>query len=53
MPLIIIGLMFFIIGSVSWVNAIWIPYFKIGSQLNNVQSYFVALAFYISYFFLK
>ncbi len=45
--------MFFVIGSVSWVNAILIPYFKIGFQLNNVQSYFVALAFYISYFFIS
>lgn len=52
-PLIIIGFLFLIIGSVSWVNAILIPYFKIGFQLNDVQSYFVALAFYISYFFIS
>lgn len=51
--LIIIGSMYFIIGSVSWINAILIPYFKVAFQLNNNQSYFVTLAFYISYFFIS
>lgn len=46
----IIGLMFFIFGFVSWVNAILIPYFKIGCELSNFQSYLVAFSFYISYF---
>ena len=46
----IIGFMFFIFGFVSWVNAILIPYFKIACELTHFQSYFVALAFYISYF---
>jgi glucose/galactose transporter len=46
----IIGLMFFIFGFVSWVNSILIPYFKIACELTNFQSYFVAFAFYISYF---
>lgn len=46
----IIGLMFFIFGFVSWVNAILIPYFKIACQLSNFQSYLVTFAFYISYF---
>lgn len=45
----IIGLMFFIFGFVSWVNAILIPYFKIACELTNFQSYLVAFAFYISY----
>lgn len=47
--LIIIGLLFFIFGFVSWVNAILIPYFKIACELTHFQSYFVTLAFYISY----
>lgn len=51
--LLIIGCMFFIIGAVSWVNAILIPFFKVAFQLNNNQSYFVTLAFYISYFFIS
>lgn len=48
--IMIIGLMFFIFGFVSWVNSILIPYFKIACELTNFQSYFVAFAFYISYF---
>ncbi|MBO9618491.1 MAG: sugar MFS transporter [Niabella sp.] len=47
--LVIIGLLFFIFGFVSWVNAILIPYFKIACELTHLQSYFVTLAFYISY----
>lgn len=47
--ILIIGLLFFIFGFVSWVNAILIPYFKIACELTNFQSYLVAFAFYISY----
>jgi FHS family L-fucose permease-like MFS transporter len=50
LSILIIGLLFFIFGFVSWVNAILIPYFKIACELNNFQSYLVAFAFYISYF---
>jgi len=46
----IIGLLFFIFGFVSWVNAILIPYFKIACELTNFESYLVTFAFYISYF---
>lgn len=49
----IIGLMFFIFGFVSWVNAILIPYFKISCELTHFQSYMVAFAFYIAYFFMS
>ena len=45
----IIGLLFFIFGFVTWINAILIPYFKIACELNNFQSYLVAFAFYIAY----
>ncbi|MCC6286801.1 MAG: sugar MFS transporter [Chitinophagaceae bacterium] len=48
--LLIIGMLFFIFGFVSWVNAILIPYFKIACELTNFQSYLVTFAFYISYF---
>jgi FHS family L-fucose permease-like MFS transporter len=47
--IVIIGLLFFIFGFVSWVNAILIPYFKIACELSNFESYLVAFAFYISY----
>src|SRR5215210_9080869 len=49
----IIGVLFFIFGFVSWVNAILIPYFKIACELTNFQSYFVTFAFYISYFIMS
>lgn len=48
-PLIILGILFFIFGLVSWVNSILIPYFKVACELTHTQSYFVALAFYIAY----
>lgn len=51
--ILIIGLLFFIFGFVSWVNAILIPYFKIACELTNFQSYLVAFAFYISYFLIS
>ncbi|MFD1631782.1 sugar MFS transporter [Pseudopedobacter beijingensis] len=47
--ILLIGLVFFIIGFVSWINAILIPFFKIACELTNFQSYLVAFAFYISY----
>ena len=46
----IIGMLFFIFGFVSWINAILIPYFKIACELTNFQSYLVTFSFYISYF---
>src|ERR671921_155089 len=46
----IIGLLFFIFGFVSWVNAILIPYFKIACELTHFKAYLVTFAFYISYF---
>jgi len=49
-PIIIIGFFFFIFGFVTWLNGILIPYLKIACELNNFESYFVAFAFYISYF---
>jgi FHS family L-fucose permease-like MFS transporter len=49
----IVAVMFFIFGFVSWINAILIPYFKIGCELNNFQAYLVTFAFYISYFIIS
>src|SRR5580765_8956025 len=51
--ILIIGLLFFIFGFVSWVNAILIPYFRIACELTNFQSYLVTFAFYISYFIMS
>ena len=49
----IIGVLFFVFGFVSWVNAILIPYFKIACELTNFKAYLVTFAFYISYFFMS
>lgn len=48
--MIILAVMYFVFGLVSWVNAILIPYFKISLELTHFQSYFVTFAFYIAYF---
>jgi FHS family L-fucose permease-like MFS transporter len=47
--ILIIASLFFIFGFVSWINAILIPYFRIGFELSHFDSYLVAFAFYISY----
>ncbi|MDE6801466.1 MAG: sugar MFS transporter [Muribaculaceae bacterium] len=44
-----IGVVFFVMGFVSWVNSILIPFFKLACQLTTFQSYFVTFAFYIAY----
>ncbi|MEO6962620.1 MAG: MFS transporter, partial [Puia sp.] len=47
--IVIIGILFFVFGFVTWLGSVLIPYFKIACQLNNLESYLVAFAFYISY----
>lgn len=49
MPILIIGMLFFIFGFVTWLNGILIPYLKIACELSDFESVFVAFAFYISY----
>lgn len=48
--IVIIGILFFIFGFISWINAVLIPYFKLSCNLNTQQAMLVAFAFYISYF---
>ncbi|WP_347159875.1 sugar MFS transporter [Pontibacter chitinilyticus] len=48
-PIIIIGALFFIFGSVTWLNSVLIPYLRIACELTNFESYLVTFAFYISY----
>jgi FHS family L-fucose permease-like MFS transporter len=47
--LVILAILFFMFGFVSWVNAILIPYFRIACELNHFQSYLVTFSFYIAY----
>ncbi len=49
-PIMIIGLLFFIFGFVTWLNATLIPYLKTACELTSFESYLVTFAFYISYF---
>lgn len=51
-PLIIIGILFFVFGFITWVNGVLIPYFQICLELTNFQSLLVAFAAYIAYFFM-
>lgn len=48
-PILIIGALFFIFGFITWLNSVLIPYLKIACELSNLESYFVAFAFYIAY----
>ena len=48
--LMLLGMLFFVFGFFSWINAVLIPYFKLICSLNATQSMLVAFAFYISYF---
>lgn len=49
-PLIIIGVLFFVFGFATWINGALIPILKTSCQLSDFVSYFVTFAFYISYF---
>lgn len=47
----IIGILFFIFGFVTWLNATLIPYLNIACELTEEwQGYLVTFAFYIAYF---
>jgi glucose/galactose transporter len=47
--IIIIGILFFIFGFVTWLNSTLIPYLQIACQLETSQAVLVTFAFYISY----
>ncbi len=47
--IILIGILFFIFGFVTWLNSVLIPYLQVACELSNFESYFVVFAFYISY----
>ncbi|MCR9064843.1 MAG: sugar MFS transporter [Cytophagales bacterium] len=49
-PLIIIGILFFVFGFVTWVNGTLIAFFKKAFNLDNTSSFFVTFAFFIAYF---
>jgi len=48
-PMVIIGVLFFIFGFVTWLNGSLIPFLKVICDLNEFQALFVTFAFYIAY----
>jgi glucose/galactose transporter len=48
-PILIISVLFFVFGFITWLNSVLVPYLKIACQLTNLESYLVATAFYIAY----
>jgi MFS transporter, FHS family, L-fucose permease len=48
-PLLLIGILFFVFGFVTWVNGVLVAFFKASFQLTDVQSYLVTFAFFIAY----
>lgn len=52
-PMIIIGLLFFIFGFVTWLNGPLITFVKLAFALNtDSEAFWVTTAFYLAYFFL-
>lgn len=49
-PIFLIGILFFILGFITWLNSVLIPYLKLACELNNLEAYLVAFCFYIAYF---
>lgn len=49
-PLMIIGVLFFVFGFITWVNGTLIAFFKKAFGLDNQSSLWVTFAFFISYF---
>jgi len=52
-PILIIGVLFFIFGFVTWLNGPLITFVKLAFDLNDVNAFLVPMAFYLSYFFLS
>ena len=48
-PMVIIGILFFIFGFVTWLNGSLIPFLKVICNLSEFQALFVTFAFYIAY----
>lgn len=52
-PLVMMGILFFAFGYITWTNGTLIPFLKIACELEtDTQAFLVTSAFYMSYFFL-
>jgi glucose/galactose transporter len=50
-PMLIIGLLFFIFGFVTWMNGPLIQFVELAFELDTVNAFLVLMVFYLSYFF--
>src|ERR1700712_2012717 len=51
--LVIMGVLFFVFGFVTWLNGTLIPFLKLVCQLKtDTQAFFVTFSFYMAYLFL-
>jgi MFS transporter, FHS family, L-fucose permease len=51
-PMLVIGLLFFIFGFVTWLNGPLIQFVELAFELDTVNAFLVLMVFYLSYFFL-
>lgn len=48
-PMVIIGILFFVFGFITWLNGALIPFLQIVCDLTDAQALLVAFSFYIAY----
>ena len=48
--ILIIGILYFVFGFITWLNSVLIPFLHEACQLQDAHAYLVTFAFYISYF---
>ena len=48
-PMLVVGILFFIFGFVTWLNGSLIPFLQIVCDLNEFEALFVTFSFYIAY----
>ena len=51
-PIVIIGILFFIFGFVTWLNGALMPFLQTACQISPFEASLVTMAFYIAYFFM-
>jgi len=52
LPLLMICVLFFVFGFVTWANSTWIQFFKLSFSLTDTESFLVTSSSYTPYFFL-
>lgn len=52
LAIVMICVLFFVFGRVTWANSTWIQFFKLSFSLTDTQSFLVTFSSYIAFFFL-